>query len=51
MLQLTLASTGFGLVVALMIWGSLTRSAVTKRVLFWTVFAGVASASYLFSRN
>src|SRR4051794_16993488 len=51
MLQLTLASAGFGLVVALMIRGSLTRNAVTKRVLFWPVFAGVASASYLFSRQ
>ena len=50
MLQLALVSTGFGLVTALLVWGSLTRSLTTKRVLFWTLFFGVASAAYFFSR-
>jgi hypothetical protein len=49
--QFALVSTGFCLVVALMIWGSVTRSAITKRVLFWTLFVSIASASYLFTRN
>jgi hypothetical protein len=50
MLQPALALTGFGFVIALMIWGTLTSSATTKRVLFWTLLLGIASASYVFSR-
>ena len=49
-LQLALVSAGFCLVTAVMIWGSLTRSVATKRVLFWTLLVSVASASYFFSR-
>jgi uncharacterized membrane protein len=50
MLQPALVLTGLGVAIGLMIWGSLTPSAITKRVLFWALLLGISSAASFFSR-